>query len=176
MKNGTSSTIAYFDTGYIPTKNSKFILDFQDVWRNAVTNYMGVRDPNLAILSYYSTSKIGAMVNGNSNIQSINWNTSRHTHILGNGIYSIDGITYATPTLSSLPTTKTVWIFNTNKPNISPDTYANGRFYSAQIYENDILFRNYIPVINSDQTPGLYDTVTQTFITKSGNGRVLYEL
>ena len=42
----------------------------------------------------------------------------------------------------------------------------HGRLYSMKIYgENDVLLRNYIPCINSSNVVGLYDTVTETFIS-----------
>lgn len=51
------------------------------------------------------------------------------------------------------------------------DYYCNCKLYEAKIYVDDILVRNYIPAMrDSDNTVGLYDTVTKTFYTNLGAG------
>ena len=162
----------YIDTGYVPTVNTRIVLDFQDGGYRAGCNYMGVRNPNFAILTYSSASKIGAMVNGNSNIQAIAWDTSRHTYDLQAGSFKIDGITKATPTLTSLNTNLSIWIFNThNTSTPAYDTYAKAALYSAQIYENGTLVRDYKPAKrNADNVSGLLDIVNGTFLLPSGIG------
>lgn len=39
--------------------------------------------------------------------------------------------------------------------------------FSVQTYDNDALVRNYIPCINSDGMPRLYDSVNGNFIGNS---------
>lgn len=44
-----------------------------------------------------------------------------------------------------------------------------GYIHECKLYSNDILVRNFVPVIrNSDNEVGMYDTVTNTFYTNSG--------
>lgn len=51
---------------------------------------------------------------------------------------------------------------------------SNCRTYKVEIYENDILVRNFIPCYRkSDNEPGMYDTVSGTFYTNSGTGTFL---
>ena len=52
------------------------------------------------------------------------------------------------------------------------EPYADGfigYIHECKLYSNDILVRNFVPVIrNSDNEVGMYDTVTNTFYTNSG--------
>ena len=43
-----------------------------------------------------------------------------------------------------------------------------GKIYSCQIYDNDVLIRDYIPVIASDNFAGLWDFVSQSFFGNTG--------
>lgn len=47
---------------------------------------------------------------------------------------------------------------------------AEGKLYSCQIYDNDVLIRDYVPAINSEGKPGLFDLITSTFYTNAGTG------
>ena len=44
---------------------------------------------------------------------------------------------------------------------------ANAKLYSAKIYNNDTLLRNFIPAKNPDNVIGLYDTVSGRFFTNA---------
>ena len=47
---------------------------------------------------------------------------------------------------------------------------ANAKLYSAKIYNNDTLLRNFIPAKNPNNVIGMYDTVSGQFFTNSGSG------
>lgn len=48
---------------------------------------------------------------------------------------------------------------------------SKARIYSAQIYNNSNMVRNFIPASrNSDNVLGMFDTVSQTFFTNAGTG------
>ena len=66
-----------------------------------------------------------------------------------------------------------LYLFAFNESNTVSSTFINGgvRIYYMQIYENDVLVKNFLPVIrNSDGEAGLYDTTTNTFYGNSGSG------
>lgn len=42
--------------------------------------------------------------------------------------------------------------------------YFIGRLYWMKFYKNGVVYRNYVPVKNSNDVPGLYETVTGTFL------------
>ena len=44
------------------------------------------------------------------------------------------------------------------------------KLYSCQIYDNDVLVRDYVPAINSNGTAGLFDKVNKQFVFNAGTG------
>ena len=66
-----------------------------------------------------------------------------------------------------------LYIFTFNESNSVPSNFVRGgvRLYYMKIYENDILVKNYVPVIKkASGEAGLLDTLTNTFYGKSGSG------
>ena len=54
------------------------------------------------------------------------------------------------------------------------ERFAKCRIYEYWHYEGDILIQHMIPVKrNSDNKPGMYDTVSQTFYTNAGTGEFI---
>lgn len=52
--------------------------------------------------------------------------------------------------------------------------YGKGKIYSFKYYENGVLLRDMVPVIRkSDNKPGMYDKVSQIFLTNQGTGEFI---
>lgn len=58
-----------------------------------------------------------------------------------------------------------MWIgfFNQNRTSYEVSSGNNYAFFGFTIYDNDVLIRNYIPVIHPDGTTGLFDSVEKRF-------------
>ena len=70
----------------------------------------------------------------------------------------------------SAPVTLTLLALN------RPDEVLNAgatRLYSAKIWDNDILIRDYVPCKNSNGEIGLYDFVNNQFYGNSGTGEFI---
>lgn len=52
--------------------------------------------------------------------------------------------------------------------------YSNLRIYSCKIYDNDVLVRDYIPVLDWSDVPCLYDKVNRKFYYNEGTGAFNY--
>ena len=50
----------------------------------------------------------------------------------------------------------------------------NYKLYYLKIYDNDKIIRNFIPVLNKDEIPCLYDTVSKQPFYNQGTGEFLY--
>ena len=51
---------------------------------------------------------------------------------------------------------------------------SKAKLYSCQIYDNDILVRDYIPALREDGIAGLYDAVSDAFYPSEGSSNFLY--
>ena len=54
------------------------------------------------------------------------------------------------------------------------DSLIKATFYGMKIYEGDTLVRNYRPVLDENNVPCLYDTVTHAYFYNSGSGTFSY--
>lgn len=69
--------------------------------------------------------------------------------------------------------TKNFFIFALNHID-TPLAFSTARIYSFKIYDNNVLVRDYIPVLNENNEAGLYDLVNKQFYGNSGTGSFQY--
>lgn len=77
---------------------------------------------------------------------------------------------------TNLPDTLTFWLFYRNGAGRESWThkYCQAKLYSCQMWENNNLVRDFIPVTRvSDLIIGLYDTVSKTFFTDANGGNFI---
>ena len=63
-----------------------------------------------------------------------------------------------------------------NNQNIGYDRFFAGKLYYLEIFLGDTLVRSYVPVLDSNGVPCLYDMVNETFNYNSGTGAFEYEM
>lgn len=86
----------------------------------------------------------------------------------GNTKLFIDGVERITLTNIFDVSTNNVWLFGRNPQTI---VRAKGKLYSCQIYNSDILVRDFIPCIRkTDMAIGLWDKVNNEFYGNQGSG------
>lgn len=174
-----SSGTQYIDTGYKPGGNTRVVCEFSRIARSgsgigaalfgarrAKNNYdytfwgYNYQDEVNFADNYYSTNQTitvptteRILVDKNKNVTTIN-NSSSVTHSFYNfgSVYNM-------------------YIFATNKAG-SPDTAQMGslRIYYMKIYNNDVLVRDFVPVVDINGTPGLLDLVNKVFYSNRGSG------
>ena len=92
--------------------------------------------------------------------------------ILKSGSATFQGVTTTIATKTADNTDNTVLLGNASN---SFDRYDT-KVYGFQIYEGNNLIMNLIPAKrNSDELPGLYDIVNNTFYTSDGTSDFIYE-
>lgn len=163
----------YIDSEYTPNSNSRIVYTCDRVEEAAADHYFGVRTGNgnnkgFSFYIYNSGwrsgygSQIGTASNTpsgfykidkNKNVTTIN--TDQHVLTSNSETFTCDG---------------TAYLFAMNNVGISP-AYGKQRLYSCQMYDNDVLVRNFVPCLRIvDDVAGLYDTVNNTFYENSGTG------
>ena len=79
-----------------------------------------------------------------------------------------------TDTISLSNPEKTVKMFLDNRPS-GLDVLRNPlRIYDLQMWKNDILVRDYVPVLDENSVPCLYDKVSGTLFKNIGSGNFTY--
>lgn len=62
-----------------------------------------------------------------------------------------------------------LFLFATNTAGTAK-SYFTGKIYSCQIYDNDVLVRDFVPCVSDADGVGLYDLVNSKFYTNAGTG------
>ena len=99
----------------------------------------------------------------------------KHTHVLDllNKKYLIDGNQYAITSPIESKSDGTIYVFAVNNSGtVIRKTSLN--LYYFQIYDNDILVRDYIPVLDTSKRPCMFDKVEKKCYYNQGTGEFLY--
>lgn len=76
--------------------------------------------------------------------------------------------------LPSTQISNSLYIFNVNEA-ITAGNNAKMKLYNCKIYIDDILVKDLIPVLDKNNIPCLYDSVSDKFFYNKGTGQFLYE-
>ena len=162
----------YIDTGFVPTINTTVVASLL-IPSGAGNKNLFCAYTNFALNSMSDEKLEYRVGTGNwTQIATPSTVTSRFDVEFSCKDIKFNETTIASPNLSSLSNTYTLWLFS--RSGSSSTYYGHARIYSFKIYDNGILVRNYIPALRSDGIAGLYDVVNDTFTASSGSGNFLY--
>ena len=189
----------YIKTSYLPTTKSKIEFEFQtskavgDAWFNVFgaqdsnnsarhilyigsANNITVTIPNPNNGTNYYLKSGGTLTTDQNNAILIDNNRAKYGIDLNTRTYSykeyncVSSSTYALAT-SSYP----LFLFTRNDAGTANANRAKGKMYNFTAYDDGVLTLNLIPAIRtSDNKPGMYDSVSGTFLTNQGTGEFLY--
>lgn len=103
------------------------------------------------------------------------WTQNQKYHKIveaNNGTLTVttDGVSESTSYVSSLYKNSSIGLFAC-KGDTKVESYGHARIYYAKIYDNNILVRDFVPVVRSrDGVAGLYDMVGHKFYANAGSG------
>jgi len=177
-----STGTQYIDTEIVPNSKTKIKVDYQLTNNNSNGTSVGI----VGAYEYIESTGIsnGMLLGANSNNFQFayGWgfngkskavDTNRHTAIINdNGICTFDGETLVTleDVKGSLDVNKSIFLGWSNG---GTNQKAIMRLYSCEIWEDEELIRDYIPVIDPNGTVCLYDKVSQTYFYNKGTGEFL---
>ena len=161
-----SSGTQYIDTGIVANNNSKAVLDVEWLSTNTAwmtvfgsydtKNYFSIWHQNISdFLAYIGT--------GNYKITA---GISRVSISLTASKFSVNET--ETEFSQSINATSNLYLFHI----YGQDSYKKAvmKLYSCQIYDNDVLVRDFVPCINASGEVGLYDLVGKQFYGNAGTG------
>jgi len=185
----------YIDTGFVVSADRRLDVDFQvvDPVLTGTGGSAGVAGAYLTggtkggrfQIAYSRTKDYITMGVGNLMVNSpdiIPKDTNRHTASLDayNGKLIFDGKVVGEMAPAELGftvteeknVTLTIGASNISSTPSAVTKYCNGasKIYSVAIYEKDVLKANYVPAKAADGTVGMYDTVSNTFLSNSLEG------
>ena len=174
QSNGTQ----YIDTGFIPNQDTRIDIDASPLSISETSDGSGfipygagVSNSNRAFECYSSMSQYEFNYDGQYNFVGslavgqrlqISHNKNNVSLIVNGGTPITINFTYQAFTA---PYTMTLFAINRSSP-----LRGLMKLYSCQIYDNDVLVRDFVPCIKDDGEVGLYDLVGKQFYGNAGTG------
>ena len=183
-----STGTQYIDTGIKPNNNSRMVINFyadlndKPVIAQVQTVYNGT-NVSLGVAETSGNAQTAMLCYNGSTSNDINYARILKTDISGAGtgkytvdinkqnvtVTSSDGSTFSKSfNLNEYTSNLSLWLFAKNHP----DTLAYGKckIYSCKLYDNDSLVRDYIPALDCDNIPCMYDKVEGKCYYNQGTG------
>lgn len=173
-----SSGTQWIDTGFIPNRNSRYVITFKyatlpNTWSSVMSGRDGNTNTANAFGVYINQSNCARISTGKDDGLTIN------NPILTNTLYTIDAniktgiVSYNNIGYTEGPYnrdgTKSLYLFAAND-NGSASFKASVRIYSIKLYSNDTLIHDFVPVLDDNNIPCMYDTVSEVFFYNQGTG------
>ena len=160
----------YTDTGYVPCAKTRVVteLRFRDT-TGSTRQMMGwaASNPGEAILIGVGVSGyFGGYLNMNYSAPidyTLRADKSRHVFDFSSGQQMIDGVVYNTTSITGTADPgQTFYLFARHREWAinSPDWFCKMRMYSCKIYEDGVLFRDFVPAVCAGR-PCLFDRIFQ---------------
>ena len=166
-----SSGSQYIDTGIYPDGTTKYELKIKNSTRNGVLfgAYNTTWETGSGLYTNVATSGQYDWVHYNSNTNTTHVSERDADILIDKGRVTINGTTYLDTTTKSFTTNRTLYIFagNMNGKVEQPTAYQLCYF---KIYNSDVLVRDFIPVLDINNTVCLFDKVTKSYFYNIGSG------
>lgn len=165
----------FIDTGFKPNQNTRVVAKIGGAPRTKEQMVFGSRT------STSSADKFMFLATSKQNYRTdfYNNNIELDTSFDFTDVFTVDknknktyfnGTLVATNDSGTFTGKYSVYLFAGNTKG-SPSTIKSGtRFYSCQIYDNDVIARNFIPCKNSSGIVGMWDDVNSKFYQNAGSG------
>lgn len=173
----------YFNTGYIPTDTTgiKLEVKYNETINDRVS--VGVRENQgntrffIAVSGGYGYWGWNSFTSTNPGYGPAIDTTSKHIismNYLNNRKHICDNTEYfpITATLSKI--TRPIFIFRFNRSG-NPGNYADMKLYSLEITEGNSVVKKFVPVLDTNNIPCLYEEISKVLYYNAGGGSFNYK-
>lgn len=165
-----SSGTQYINTGFKPNQNTRCVIDIENL-SSAQAAFFGARaNQNAASFTYFSLTATTGRSDYGSSKQSMSFTNTvgRYTVDQNKNVCTANGVT-ATGTANTFQLTNNLYLMAVNQADAAIQN-AKLKLYSAKVYDNGTLVRDFIPCKNANGTLGLWDNVNSVFYANAGKG------
>ena len=169
-----STGTQYILTGFTPTLNTDFEIELsststgQNRWVIGCPTWVGVHYKG-------ATNEVGVTCSSTAAFQqyvSYAHDNSRLTmKLVGSTVYA-NGVELGT--ITKRAGSLDFALFGYRDSNAGATLFFIGSIYKTKIWDNNTLVHNFIPALDTTNTPCMYDTVTQTAFYNQGTGEFTY--
>ena len=166
-----SSGTQYINTGFKPNNNTRVVMDLLYTGNENISNEFGAWNSsnNAAFICLTTGQNNLYPFYGNTSKQVSANRTVRHTVDMDKNVVKMNGTTMITFDQMSFQCTYPMFLCCFNNAGAT-ENMTSVRIYSCQIYDNDVLVRDFVPCINASGEIGLFDLVNRQFYGNAGTG------
>lgn len=166
-----SSGTQCINTGFIPNQNTKVVMDIETLVATDWKGFFGARTvsgSNEYTVAMVNSTQLRSMYHTQSQIVSFSTSRGRFKIVKDKNTCSFNDKTVSHSAVTFSPNCPMYLLsVNTNGTAWNP---LSAKLYSCQIYDNDVLVRDYIPVLDKGGVACLYDKVTSQLYYNAGTG------
>lgn len=165
----------YFDLGFKPNQDTRVTVDIDVIAQNEQSCLFGARTAyqNTCFGVFTSASNAGYQVDyGNTATDKVGGTSSgRHILDFDKNVFSVDDLTVHTATYTSFQCAYNLFLLSYNNAGSAMAAYpVSGKLYSCKIYDNAVLVRDLIPVLDANSVACLYDQLNSVYYYNAGTG------
>ena len=166
-----SSGTQYINTGFKPNQNTRVMMDVEVLGTTQCAPF-GARASqggNITYTLFLLTATTGRTDYGASR-QEMTFSSilGRYTIDANKNVVNVNGVSI-THTASTFSVDHNIFLLAVNTAGTASN-FAKMKLYSAKIYDNGMLVRDFIPCKNASGTLGLWDNVNSVFYANAGTG------
>ena len=178
-----SSGAQYIDTDFIPNQDTRVMMDIEISSIAKYGSYLfGIRKKmnSLGFSSVLLANQFWTEYKNEMNGSSVTIPVSRYTVDANKNVFTLsangEAIKTVTRTYSAFTCEHSLMLLalistdTTDDYTIYDGTQTSGKLYSCQIYDNDMLVRDFVPAMNGSGVVGLYDRVNDVFYADAAGG------
>lgn len=164
---------SYIDTGILPSGNTKVVVDGYVI--DGDTAFLGERTGfnTTDAFSLQFTSEMCYRFSYN-NIKTIAPTAYargiRHIFTISKDGFYIDDVLVGVPSKKTLVTEHPLYMIGALNNNEVASSFGIVRLYSLKIYDGENLVADYVPCISEEGVYGMYDNVSEVFLSNTGTG------
>ena len=181
-----STGTQYIDTGVIGNLNTRWIVDFMNIvpstdFQSAIIGgniKNNTKAISILLTLQNQTLRTCRFGDKEADIPSGRlYNNVRYIVQTDKDGLLLDNREYLIPfgTQNYFETEGTLWLFMYNAKTGLPlsEKRSSFRVYSSRLYDNDVLVRDFIPILDHNGTPCMYDKVEKKFYYNQGTGQFI---
>lgn len=170
-----SSGTQHIDTGFMPTNNTRVVLDAQ--YTTLPTSLVGLvgcikgtRVEDFSLWVFDTTEKLYDGYGNASNQPTVTGLLNRRVYDKNKNVTKVDGVAISNHSANTFTAHVNMYILAMNENGKINSGKSSARIYSCQIYESGTLVRDFVPCENDEGIIGLYDLVEAKFYGNAGSG------
>lgn len=166
-----STGTQYIDTGFMPDNNTRVVADIQVTKAGTYGIFGGRQKWQSRMYAFWITAEDEWKSDfGNQELRiSVDTALERIVIDKNKNVCHIGSSSY-TNTNASFESPSSLTLFTVKDSDGVDDRMGSLKLYSCQIYDNEVLIRDYAPALDPDGIPCLYEKLSEQYVYNSGTG------